>query len=131
MKKIILLFSTFSNQLIIHFFKSICRPANYPDFSGIIPIFMLQPESRYRVPKTSKKPDFHKFYPRKFCSYRFPVMEYNIEILSNQIHRSIWYSGHVDLPEDYRSVLTLKYYVNIYTCLDKFNDLSRFMALNW
>ena len=53
--------------------KEYVRPANYPDFRGIIPIFIPQPESRYRDRKTSQKPDFHK-NTRK--NYWLPILKF-------------------------------------------------------
>ena len=55
------------------------RPANYPDFRGIIPIFIPQPESRYRDRKTSQNPDFHQIYPKKLLFTDFEVFLINFK----------------------------------------------------
>ena len=55
------------------------KPANYPDFRGIIPIFIPQPESRYWDRKTSQNPDFHQIYPKKILVTHFEDFQINFK----------------------------------------------------
>ena len=45
--------------------------SNHPDFVGIIPIFLENPESRHNLSRNRKNPDFEDLLPRATSPERY------------------------------------------------------------